>query len=61
MSNRFPRLNNISFWLLIPSLLLFVFASIIENGAGIKSCARVVSNYYNEYHSLLKKPNIIII
>ena len=30
----FPRLNNISFWLLIPSLLLFVFASIIENGAG---------------------------
>jgi len=30
----FPRLNNISFWLLIPSLLLFVFSAIIENGAG---------------------------
>ena len=30
----FPRLNNISFWLLIPSLVLFIFASIIENGAG---------------------------
>jgi cytochrome c oxidase subunit 1 len=30
----FPRLNNISFWLLIPSLLLFLFASGIENGAG---------------------------
>jgi cytochrome c oxidase subunit 1 len=30
----FPRLNNISFWLLIPSLLLFLFASMIENGAG---------------------------
>ena len=30
----FPRLNNISFWLLVPSLLLFVFASLIENGAG---------------------------
>jgi cytochrome c oxidase subunit 1 len=30
----FPRLNNISFWLLIPSLLLFLFASVIENGAG---------------------------
>jgi group I intron endonuclease len=30
----FPRLNNISFWLLIPSLTLFVFASGIENGAG---------------------------
>ena len=30
----FPRLNNISFWLLIPSLMLFVFAGLIENGAG---------------------------
>nr|YP_009546686.1 cytochrome c oxidase subunit I [Heterodermia speciosa]AYP35426.1 cytochrome c oxidase subunit I [Heterodermia speciosa] len=30
----FPRLNNISFWLLIPSLVLFLFASVIENGAG---------------------------
>jgi cytochrome c oxidase subunit 1 len=30
----FPRLNNISFWLLIPSLILFLFAGIIENGAG---------------------------
>jgi len=30
----FPRLNNISFWLLIPSLILFLFASGIENGAG---------------------------
>lgn len=31
---RFPRLNNVSFWLLIPSLILFLFASGIENGAG---------------------------
>ena len=30
----FPRLNNISFWLLIPSLVLFLSASGIENGAG---------------------------
>ena len=30
----FPRLNNISFWLLVPSLLLFVLSAIIENGAG---------------------------
>jgi cytochrome c oxidase subunit 1 len=30
----FPRLNNISFWLLIPSLALFVFSAGIENGAG---------------------------
>jgi cytochrome c oxidase subunit 1 len=30
----FPRLNNISFWLLIPSIVLFLFANGIENGAG---------------------------
>ena len=30
----FPRLNNISFWLLVPSLLLFLFAATIENGVG---------------------------
>jgi hypothetical protein len=30
----YPRLNNISFWLLIPSLMLFLFAGSIENGAG---------------------------
>ena len=30
----YPRLNNISFWLLTPSLVLFLFASGIENGAG---------------------------
>ena len=30
----FPRLNNISYWMLIPSIALFLFASGIENGAG---------------------------
>lgn len=30
----FPRLNNISFWLLIPSFALFLFAGMIENGVG---------------------------
>ena len=30
----FPRLNNISFWLLIPSLLLMLLATLIENGVG---------------------------
>ncbi len=30
----FPRLNNISYWLLIPSILLFLFANVLENGAG---------------------------
>lgn len=30
----YPRLNNISLWLLIPSIMLFIFASGIENGVG---------------------------
>jgi hypothetical protein len=30
----FPRLNNISYWLLIPSIALFVFSAGIENGPG---------------------------
>jgi cytochrome c oxidase subunit 1 len=30
----FPRLNNISYWLLIPSLVLFLLAANIENGVG---------------------------
>lgn len=30
----FPRLNNISFWLLLPSLILLVFSACIEGGVG---------------------------
>src|SRR5260370_5677194 len=30
----FPRLNNISLWLLPPSLLLLLMSSLVENGAG---------------------------
>lgn len=30
----FPRLNNISFWFLIPSLILLLIRSIVERGAG---------------------------
>jgi cytochrome c oxidase subunit 1 len=30
----FPRLNNISFWLLVPSLVLLVLSAIIEGGVG---------------------------
>lgn len=30
----YPRLNNVSYWLLIPSITLFLFANVIENGAG---------------------------
>jgi len=30
----FPRLNNISFWLLPPSLLLLLSSSLVEMGVG---------------------------
>ena len=50
----FPRLNNLSFWLLPPSLLLLLMSALVENGAGTFSCARVVSNYYQENHFMLK-------
>ena len=32
----FPRLNNISYLSLIPSIVLFLFAGGIENGVGMK-------------------------
>nr|AXS65221.1 cytochrome c oxidase subunit 1 [Cerambycidae sp. 8 KM-2017] len=30
----FPRMNNMSFWLLPPSLILLIMSSVVENGAG---------------------------
>ena len=30
----FPRLNNISLWLLPPALILLVASAFVENGAG---------------------------
>lgn len=48
----FPRLNNISFWLLVPSLLLLVFSAIIENGAGTGWTLKV---YKELFYSDIKK------
>jgi heme/copper-type cytochrome/quinol oxidase subunit 1 len=30
----FPRLNNLSFWFLIPSFLFLLLSSIVDAGAG---------------------------
>jgi hypothetical protein len=44
----FPRLNNISFWLLIPSIVLFLFAGTIENGAGTGWTIKSRSLFYSD-------------
>jgi cytochrome c oxidase subunit 1 len=30
----FPRLNNVRFWLLVPSLVLLLLSSLVEQGVG---------------------------
>jgi heme/copper-type cytochrome/quinol oxidase subunit 1 len=30
----FPRLNNVSYWMLVPSLILLLSSALVENGAG---------------------------
>jgi len=44
----FPRLNNISFWLLPPALILLLMSSLVENGAGTGWTVKdKLSNYRN--------------
>ena len=64
----FPRLNNISFWLLCPSLILLVASSLIENGAGTgwtvgDKLSEFISKYMwqvddNKLHSMRETPLI---
>lgn len=64
----FPRLNNISFWLLCPSLILLVASSLIENGAGTgwtvgDKLSDFISQYMwqvdeNKLHSMRETPLI---
>jgi cytochrome c oxidase subunit 1 len=37
----FPRLNNVSFWLNPPSLLLLLLSALVEQGAGLGWTARI--------------------
>ena len=48
----FPRLNNISFWLLIPSLILFLFAAMIENGAGTGWTLKIKELLYGDIKAI---------
>lgn len=43
----FPRLNNISFWLLPPALILLLMSSLVENGAGTGWTVKDKLSYYS--------------
>jgi len=49
----FPRLNNISFWLLPPALILLLLSSLVENGAGTGWTVKAVSCRRSFYSHLL--------
>jgi heme/copper-type cytochrome/quinol oxidase subunit 1 len=42
----FPRLNNVSFWLLPPALILLLMSSLVENGAGTGWTVTLNSFFY---------------
>ena len=58
----FPRLNNISLWLLPPSLIVLLISSIIENGAGtgwtIKRSSFISDNKLNKLYSMQRNISI---
>lgn len=63
----FPRLNNISFWLLPPAFLLLLFSSLVEVGAGTGWTVRNKPSFYyinvikNKLYSMRETPPIVCI
>ena len=59
----FPRLNNISFWLLPPALILLLMSSLVENGAGtgwtVKDKLSYYSNVIKKKLFLMRKTTLI--
>ena len=57
----YPRLNNISFWLLPPAALLLILSALTENGAGTGWTLKTVSEGSNifrkKFHSMQESPN----
>jgi heme/copper-type cytochrome/quinol oxidase subunit 1 len=58
----FPRLNNISFWLLPPALILLLLSSLVENGAGTGWTVEngkqspISNNWAIKHHSMQETP-----
>lgn len=62
----FPRLNNISFWLLVPALLLLLVGSLAESGAGTgwtvcNKLSKYCEIFLNKLYSMQGSLNIIYI
>ena len=58
--NWFPRLNNISLWLLPPSLILLLSSSFVESGAGTGWVRHlIIKNFECKYFTLVLSCNII--
>lgn len=61
----FPRLNNISFWLLPPALILLLLSSLVENGAGtgwtVKNGKQslISNNWAIKHHSMQEIPQAL--
>lgn len=61
----FPRLNNISFWLLPPALILLLLSSLVENGAGtgwtVKNGKQslISNNWAIKHHSMQETPQAL--
>ena len=62
----YPRLNNISLWLLIPSIALFLFAGLIENGAGTGWTLKGIKEFFygdikkSKLFSMRKYPQVCL-
>ena len=65
----FPRLNNISFWLLVPSLILLVCSALTENGAGTgwtvkdklsRYICQIIEHIYIKLHSMRETPQVLL-
>ena len=63
----FPRLNNISFWLLPPALILLLLSSLVENGAGTGWTVEngkqspISNNWAIKHHSMQETPQAFIL
>lgn len=57
----FARLNNISFWLLPPALVMLVSSALIENGAGTGWVRHIIINNFECIYSILVFFSVVLL